>query len=56
MKMKKEYTKPVVCVEELYCSGLLVNSNSNPYDQDSQDPMQKYTGDDDTLYDDDEVI
>ena len=53
-EMKKEYVKPVLCVERLMdCNSMLLGSN-DPYSQD-QDPMKTYTGDDETI-DEDDVI
>ena len=53
-KMKKEYVRPVLCVERLMdCNSMLLSSN-DPYSQD-QKPMKTYTGDDETI-DEDDVI
>ena len=53
-EMKKEYVRPVLCVERLMdCNSMLLGSN-DPYSQD-QNPMKTYTGDDEII-DEDDVI
>ena len=53
-EMKKEYVRPVLCVERLMdCNSMLLSSN-DPYSQD-QKPMKTYTGGDETI-DEDDVI
>jgi hypothetical protein len=62
-KMKKEYIKPGIIVEQMDSIPLLVGSNNDPYDQHNNDPYDQhnsshipiYPGDDDTI-DEDDVI
>ena len=54
--MKKKYIKPCVSVESLMNgSYLLIGSSNDPYDQHNSSPIPIYTGDDDTI-DEDDVI
>jgi hypothetical protein len=54
--MKKKYIKPGISVERLVNgNSLLAGSLSDPYDQHNSNPIPIYSGDDDTI-DEDDVI
>ena len=54
--MKKKYIKPCVSVERLMNGNyLLIGSSNDPYDQHNSTPIPIYSGDDDTI-DEDDVI
>ena len=54
-KMKREYIKPGISVEQMDSIPLLVGSNNDLYDQHNSSHIPIYPGDDDTI-DEDDVI